>query len=45
MAAIINKFDLVTPFMGNPNFPEFSPFQILHAEQRIEFVKSGLVAG
>jgi hypothetical protein len=35
MAAIVNKFDLVSPVMGNPDFPEISPFQILHAEQRI----------
>lgn len=35
MASVVNKFDLVSPFMGNPNFPEFSPFQILHAEQRL----------
>ncbi len=34
MAAIINKFDLVSPFMIE-DFPEFSPFQILHAEQRV----------
>ena len=31
MAAIVNKFDLITPFMANHDFPEISPFQILHA--------------
>lgn len=35
MAAIITNFDMVSPFMANPNFPEISPFQMLHAEQRI----------
>ena len=45
MAAVINKFDLVSPFMGNDDFPEFSPFMILHAEQRLELIKPKLIPG
>lgn len=33
------KLDLFTPLMSSPNIPEFSPFMILHAEQRIEVLK------
>jgi len=45
MASIINKFDLVSPFSSNPDFPEFSPFQVLHAEQRLELIKPKLYPG
>jgi hypothetical protein len=45
MAAVINKFDLVSPFMANPDFPDFSPFQVLHAEQRLELIKPQLFPG
>lgn len=38
-AACLSFMDFFTPLATSPNIPEFSPFMILHAEERIEILK------
>lgn len=35
----VNNFDILDVMVNSPGIPEFNPFMILYAEERIELVK------
>lgn len=45
MGVVIPKADCLSPLFDSPYMPEFSPFIILHAEQKLTLVKSKLEIG
>lgn len=45
MGVVANRSDFITPLLESPHIPQFSPFSILHAEQKLTMFKDRIEIG